>query len=188
MIDQLLDSIRREAILASNVHEHTRVGIVTSFDPARYAAKVTLQPEGNETGWLPVLTLWGGNGWGLFCPPTVGDVVTVSFQEGGREAGVIIGRFFSSITQPQATPSGELWMVHQSGTFMKFQNNGKVSIHGTTEIDVGNVGATLHQIVTDAMVSLFNGHTHTTTISGNPTSAPNQTMGSAHLTSILKAN
>lgn len=186
MIDHFIDAVRRESQLAAQSHEKTRVGTVTSFDPARYAAKVRLQPEGNETGWIPVLTLWGGNGWGLFCPPTVGDVVSVHFQEGGRDAGLIVGRFFSSITQPQPVQSGELWMVHQSGTFMKFQNNGKVSIHGTTEIDVGNVGATLRQIVTDAMVALFNSHTHPTP--SGTSSPPNQTMGASHLTSVLKAN
>ena len=33
-----------------------RHGLVTSYDPKTYLAKVTYQPEGQESGWLPIET------------------------------------------------------------------------------------------------------------------------------------
>jgi hypothetical protein len=53
-------------------------------------------------------------------------------------------------------------------------------------ISLGASAQTLLQLVTSAFVSFFNGHTHTSAGAGSPTSNPNQTMGSAHLTSTIK--
>lgn len=53
-------------------------------------------------------------------------------------------------------------------------------------ISLGAAAQTLLSFVTSAFVSFFNGHTHTSAGSGSPTSAPNQTMGSAQLTSTVK--
>jgi phage baseplate assembly protein gpV len=52
-------------------------------------------------------------------------------------------------------------------------------------IKLGASGQTLLSFVTSAMVSFFNSHTHTSSSSGSPTSVPNQTMGSAQLTSTV---
>lgn len=159
-----------------------RVGTVTSYDPANYAVKVSLQPEGATTGWLPILTPWSGNGWGLFAPPTPGDLVEVQFHDGDFNAGVACLRFFNDGQRPLNVASGELWLVHASGAYLKLTNDGKVLMNATAEIDVGNIGSALHTLVTDAFVSLFNSHTH----GAGP--VPNQTMGSSHLTAVLKAN
>jgi hypothetical protein len=53
------------------------------------------------------------------------------------------------------------------------------------QITLGASGQTLLQFVTSAFVSLFNGHTHTSETPGTPTSAPNQAMGAAQLTSTV---
>ena len=77
---------------------------------------------------MPIATTWSGNGWGDYCPPTPGDVVDVHFQEGGKEAGYLSLRFYSSVTKPLAVPSGECWRVHKSGSFLKFRNDGSVEV------------------------------------------------------------
>jgi hypothetical protein len=70
---------------------------------------------------------------------------------------------------------------------------GAVSVTAGTEasvtapsISLGATGQTLLQLVTSAMVTFFNGHTHTSEAPGTPTSAPIQTMGSGQLTSTIK--
>ena len=59
----------------------------------------------------------------------------------------------------------------------------------SVELDVGNLGQPLHQLVTDALVSLFNGHTHGGVAPGSGNSGvPNQQMGQGQLTQTLKGN
>jgi uncharacterized protein involved in type VI secretion and phage assembly len=179
--------MRVQAQQAGADHASSRAATVSSYDPQNYCAKVRLLPEDVETGWLPVKSQWVGNGWGLFAPPTPGDMVTVTFLEGDFTQGEITGRYFNDNARPVNVPSGELWLVHKSGSYFKLTNDGKLLMHDTSEIDVGNLTTTLHTLVTDAFVALFNGHTHGDAQGGN-TTPPNQTMGAAHLTTVLKAN
>jgi len=163
--------------------------VVDSYDPNRYAARVRFQPDNRLSGWLPVMTLWRGNGWGLFCPPSQGDQVQVQFQEDEPGTGTVCLRSYSAGARPLVVTSGEFWLVHQTGAFLKLTNDGKVSINSGVEIDIGSLGQQLHQLVTDAMVSLFNSHTHSGVASGpGSTGVPNQPMGQGHLTQILKGN
>ena len=126
---QLLNAMRAQAMLASNGRAAVRLGIVSSYDHANYCAKVRIQPEDVETGWLPVTSPWIGNGWGMFAPPTPGDMVEVQFQEDNFEAGFIVGRFFNDKDRPLDVPAGEFWLVHKSGSFLKFHNDGTVELN-----------------------------------------------------------
>ncbi|MFO0906767.1 MAG: phage baseplate assembly protein V [Isosphaeraceae bacterium] len=123
-MDRLLNVVRREVERCMARFARARAGIVTSYDPDNYAAKVMLQPEGVETGWLPIRTPWSGNGWGVFCPPSPGDEVEVGFQEGGKQAGYIRLRAFGDRSRPLSVPSGEFWVVHGSGASIKLRNDG----------------------------------------------------------------
>lgn len=206
----LLNMMRREASKVAARLTMVRVGIVSAYDPNKYAVKVELQPDGQETGWLPVLSPWVGNGWGLFAPPTPGNVVDVHFQEGSKDAGYVSLCFFSNVTRPLPVSSGEFWLFHKSGAFIKLTNDGKASINSTVEIDVigptvnvtataavnvtapsinlGSNGEALHKMVTDAMVALFNSHTHSgVQAGGGNTGTPTTTMGAAQLTSVTSA-
>ena len=127
--------IRREAERVVSRVALPRMGVVTGYDPAHYAAKVALQPSGEETGWLPLATTWSGDGWGDYNPPSPGDVVDVHFQEGSKEAGFVSQRFYSLVTRPLPVPSGESWRVHRSGSFLKFRGDGTVEIHAATQIN-----------------------------------------------------
>lgn len=105
-----------------------RFGVISSVDPNTYTARVALQPEGVLSGWLPVMTNWSGPGWGMACPPSPGQQVVVIAQEGHAEHGIIIGTTFSQAMQPPAAPSGEFWLLHASGSTLKFTNQGSVII------------------------------------------------------------
>ena len=134
MIDAMRNQMRLEAQRALAHKTFARVGIITNYDPAHYAARVLLQPEGIMTGYLPVTTPWVGNGWGFYAPPSPGDHVEVHFQQGGREAGFIVNRFYSTKTVPLPVPSGEFWMVHQSGSTIRFTNDGDVIITASRDL------------------------------------------------------
>lgn len=149
---ELTNIMRREAQRNAALKSLPRFAIVTSYDPARYAAKVRIQPEDYETGFLPVATPWVGNGWGMFAPPTAGDVVEVHFQEGGKEAAYIALRFYGNIAQPLSVPSGEFWLVHKSGSFLKFNNDGSVELNTAGDLNA-TVGGQANLTVTGKVVA-----------------------------------
>ena len=133
-MDRLLNAIKGQGAAQDQAAGVPRFGTVTSVDPATATARVTLQPEGVLTGWLPLLTPWVGNGWGLVCPPAPGDQVLVFPQEGDAEHGLILAASWSAQTAPPATPVGEFWLVHSSGSFLKLQNDGTVQVKGDLHV------------------------------------------------------
>ncbi|MCE9565854.1 MAG: phage baseplate assembly protein V [Planctomycetes bacterium] len=198
MSDRLQNVMRREGERAASQRALTRMATVTSYDPNSYAAKVVIQPEGHETGFIPVATPWVGSGWGMFCPPSPGDVVDVHFQEGGKLAAYVSLRFYGDAAQPLGVPSGEFWLVHQSGSFLKFKNDGTVLVNGAGDINVtapnlnltGNLNVT-GDIVAGGDISdldgasgtvahirtVYDSHTHSGVQTGGGTTAtPNQPL------------
>lgn len=105
-----------------------RHGLVTSYDPKTYLAKVAFQPEGHESGWLPVETGHIGNGYGIAIglqtgsgqgnqqqnsqggqqSNNQGDQVIVRYQEGDFESGKIVQRVHSDQDKPPQVQSGEI--------------------------------------------------------------------------------
>ena len=144
---RLLNAMARQPQLANSSRAETRIGIVHGYNPADYCAKVLIQPENTQTGWLPIASQWIGEGWGLFCPPTDGDQVIVEFQEGSFDCGVITGRLFSDAQRPLPVQSGEFWLVHQSGSALKFHNDGSVEVISHANM-TATVGANLIANVT----------------------------------------
>ena len=124
----LVNEMRRQAqnVLADVALPQS--GVVRNYDPAKYQVRVELQPEGNLTGWIPILSPWVGNGWGLTAPPSIGDLVEVKFINGDIDAGIACLRFYNDADVPLSTPSGEFWLVHKSGAFLKLLNNGSATI------------------------------------------------------------
>lgn len=166
----LWNEMARHAEDAAGRLATSRYGVVTSYDPDTHAAKVILQPSGIETGFLPIKSAWVGNGWGLFSPPSIGDQVGVSFQEGSLEAGFITGGFYSDVDRPLPAPSGEFWLVHQGGASLKFTNDGKVTLTAPAKLfvvgDLDVSGDITDQTVGGNTVTLaalradYNAHTH----------------------------
>lgn len=124
----ILNHARRVAEEAMSSRATNRQGTVDGYDPGNYAIRVMLQPDGTLTDWIPLKSAWVGNGWGLFLPPSIGDLVEVSFQE--ADAGVGSGgwRFFNNVDRPLPVPSGEAWLVHKSGASIKLTNGAGITL------------------------------------------------------------
>jgi phage baseplate assembly protein V len=106
-----------------------RRGIVVNFDAASFRARVTIQPSGMTTGWLPVLSPWVGAGWGLVMPLQLNDQVLVLAEDGDSGNGVIVGRYFSDVdAPPQGVGGGEFLLRHDSGSQLLFKADGSVSL------------------------------------------------------------
>lgn len=204
MNEDLRNEIRREAGRVLGTLSLLRMGLVSSYDPQRYAARVRLQPDDVETGWLPIAVPVVGNGFGLFAPPAVGDQVVVGFQEGSVEAGVVLGALYSDDDRPVVQgiggcPSGEVRLVNRTGarvrilgdgtveirvkagTQARLNPDGSVDIHGT-ELRVGAEGGAFQRLVDERFVALFNQHVH----GNSPPPTPQMSVG-AHTTTQLKA-
>jgi phage baseplate assembly protein V len=128
MMKVLLNAVRLQVQRAMSSIVTSRPGSIKSFDPNTMTAVVELQPDGDLTGWLPVASAWIGNGWGMFAPPNIDDLVDVVFINGDINAGVIEGRFYNQQNKPLAVQSGEFWLVHESGAFFKLLNSGALTI------------------------------------------------------------
>lgn len=166
----LLNAVRLQALRATANQMTCAYGEVTSYNPATFAVKVLMHPEEVITGWLPLASPWIGSGWGMFAAPSIGDLVAVHFARGEIDAGIAEARFFSDQQRPLAVPSGEFWLVHRSGSSLKFTNDGAVTINGNLTVN-GSITATGN--VTGQGTSLHT-HTHSGVQGGSSnTGAPN---------------
>jgi hypothetical protein len=156
-MERLLNIIKQHAGALDQGGSQPRFATVTSVNPEAATVRVTLQPEGVLTGWLPVLSPWIGAGWGMYAPPSPGDQVLVLAQEGEAEHGVIIGCAFSSAQTPPTTPVGELWLVHCAGSFIKLRNDGTIQMQGDLHVD-GDIFD--RQGSLSRLRGHYNGHTH----------------------------
>jgi phage baseplate assembly protein V len=136
-----------------------KFGTVTSVNAANGTARVTIQPEAVLSGWLPILSQWVGNGWGMVALPAPGDQVLLVPQEGDGEQGIIVGKVFSVKQVPPAAPVGEFWLVHQSGSFLKLCNDGTIRINGDLHV-AGDVFDRLGAV--SSLRTHYNSHTHKT--------------------------
>jgi hypothetical protein len=157
-MERFLNALKAQAAALDQSQGQPRFATVTSVDPASYAAKVTLQPEGVVTGWLPILSPWIGAGWGLVCPPSPGDQVLVLAQEGDADHGVIVGRAFSDAQRPPAGITGELWLVHSTGSFLKLHNDGSVEGQATAWNLTGDLHVTGDIYDRHGSLAAFRGH------------------------------
>jgi uncharacterized protein involved in type VI secretion and phage assembly len=121
---------------------YTRSGTISGYDPGSHSVKVTIQPEGFDTGWIQLAALGVGSGWGVLVGPQLGDEVSVSFDDGDPNLGKVTARHFNDASPPPSVPSGETWIVHQSGSLLKFHNDGSVEISAAAQ---ATYTATLHQ-------------------------------------------
>lgn len=130
-------------------------GMVTAYDDGTYMCKVLLLPEEKETGWIPIPSIWTGAEWGLFCPPTVGDLVEVEFINGDFESGYSIKRFFTDSEPPiPGIPSGEFWLVHATDTFIKLFNDGHMEINVTADLLTDVAGNHVENIKGSANITI----------------------------------
>lgn len=179
-IDALLNTIRAHSQMAQGEKTTHRVGQVTAYDPAKYAVKVKMWPDTQESlGWVPLASSYIGSGWGLVAGPSIGDQVMIAFDREDQDAGVVVGRMFTDIEQPPAAPSGEFWLVHKSGSLLKFHNDGSVEL---TAIAAITYTAAQHHFV--GPVQMDNTLNVTNTISGEGGMSISGDNGTGHASTV----
>jgi len=210
----LLNSMRFQSGIGTNFSSIVRLGTITSYNPSDSTVQVSIQPsdqenpEGSQSGWIPLSTGFIGE----VGAPNINDQVVIVFQEGSLNNGIVIGRLYSDEDAPPAVPSGEWWITHPSGSFIKIENNGNVEIKGANNVIVNSTnvtitgtsnvtvagnstvsidspmtsisnGGTVQSLINQSFENLYNNHTHG---GGSPTDAPYK-MTSAQLTTTLEA-
>lgn len=142
---RLLNHMKMQANL-SNSSAKTCFGTVSSYDPDTYSCKVMIQPENVESAWLPVASPWVGDTWGIFCPPSIGDMVEIHYQEGNEDSGYIALRLYNDVDKPVNAPAGVFYLIHKSGSAVKFNNDGSVDLITDQDLRVavgGNMDASV---------------------------------------------
>lgn len=210
---EMLNVMKMQSSLADNKFSVT-TGKLIAYDPANYLGMVEffaadIDENSQPSAWLPISSVWSGNGWGLFAAPPIGSICEVHFQEGNLQNGYINNSFYNNITaQPLNVPSGEFWIVHQNGTFIKITNDGKVELNGNVEIDltaptinitatgtvnieapnvnIGAHGGSFTALLTGLASAIYNSHTHNI-LSPSITDIPNQQFTSGEETTNVKA-
>lgn len=157
MLDRLTNVVKAHAAGLDHSSGQAKFGKVSSVNPDTGNVRVVIQPDGVLSGWLPVLSQWVGDGWGMVCPPNPGDQVLLVPQEGDVEQGVVVGRTYSISQLPPKAPGGEFWLVHKSGSFFKLCNDGTLRISGDLHVqgDVYDQHGAL-----SSLRAAYNGHTH----------------------------
>jgi len=142
-----LDVMRREAERILSAKTYSRFGVIQNYDPNNYQARVLIQPENILTNWLPISSDYVGNGFGLFIGPSPGDTVLVQFVDGDFGMGVIgSGKIFLPTMPPVPCPSGQVMLIHSSGTFIKLMPSGDLDMNVAGNLDLtvtGNLSATV---------------------------------------------
>jgi hypothetical protein len=220
-VDKFLNIVRMHSQLANSSRTFSCLGVITGYDPNNYLVTVELYGATDDapalqTGSIPLFSPWVGNGWGLFAPPNLGDIVEVHFQEGSVQNAYACLRCYNNNFRPLSVASGEFWLVHQSGSFVKLTNDGKLLLNGNVELDLtspvikltattqidltapiininsgdvslGNLNDALTGLMNNIAINVYNEHTHNV-VGGGITDAPNQLLDTSALTTNVKAN
>lgn len=143
-----LDVMRREAERILSAKTFSRFGVIQNYDPDNYRARVLIQPENILTNWMPISSDYVGAGFGLFIGPSPGDTVVCQFVDGDFGMGVIgSGKIFLPSMPSVPCPSGQVMLIHSSGTFIKLMNSGDLDMNviGNLNLAVtGNLEATVN--------------------------------------------
>lgn len=163
-MDAFLNVLKAQSGQLDQRGARPRLGVVSSVDVEHATVRVTIQPENVLSGWLPIAAPWVGDGWGMVCPPSPGDQVIIVCQEGDAEHGIVMGRLWSDAIKPPAAPSGEFWLVHKSGSYLKFHNDGTIESNAGNWVHHGDfhVGGDIfdgHGALS-ALRGHYNQHTH----------------------------
>jgi uncharacterized protein involved in type VI secretion and phage assembly len=114
---------------------------VTSYDEFNHVAKVMIQPDEFETGWLRISEQHIGNGWGIVSGLQIGDQVKVSVSQGDINNGTITGRVHSDQDKPPVAASGEIVIQHESGTKITMSADGGAAINSAAALTITATGA-----------------------------------------------
>ncbi|WP_428375204.1 phage baseplate assembly protein V [Lichenicoccus sp.] len=141
-----------------------RYGIVTSVDPTNHAVKVSIEPDGVETGWIPDGALAAGS-LRIACPSEVGTQVLLSAVEGDAEHPVVVARLFDTAATAPVSPAtsqpvqpGEIGFFLSGGTYLHLTQaglfvGGDITVAGTLTAsgDIVSGGISLQHHVHDGV-------------------------------------
>lgn len=185
MTEDLLNLIRREIERHLQQRIGKKYGTVTSYDANRHLAKVSLQPNGQETGWLPIRTPSAGNGFGISIGLTSGAQVELVPQDDDIDALAISGVVHSEQDVAPVAQSGEVVIQTASGLKITMTSAGITLDDGAGASLVMSGGTLTVQgdlHVAGAVIAGFGGgdavnmqtHTHSGVVAGGASSgAPN---------------
>ncbi|WP_234775167.1 phage baseplate assembly protein V [Paraburkholderia tropica] len=148
---RLANAIRQQARMSTAHEALPRFATISSYDAGNHAVKVIVQPVDPEIGeqesnWMPLGAIGIGNGWGVAVGPQIGDQVLVVYENGDFSSGTIVARVFSVAQKAPAVPSGEIWALHATGTFIKMVTSGDVNVNAAGNLNVtvtGNMTSTV---------------------------------------------
>ena len=174
-----LETVKLHAATQAGALGQPRHALVTSVDAVSHAVKVTIQPEGLESGWIPDGAI-AASGLRIACPAEIGTQVLVVPVEGDAEHPVVVARLFDVTLMPSSSPAtgspvqpGELGIFLDGGNYVHLTKEhiffkGAVVLDGTLTVS-GDVVA--------AQVSLA-GHVHSAVQPGQGVSgAPEPSHG-----------
>lgn len=184
----LAEAIRYHAAALDATRPQPRFAVVESFDATRHLAKVSIQPEGVLSGWLPILGMGGGGGWGLICPPAIGAQVVIVPLDGDHESWAVLGAAWSVVNQPAApqayVKSGEMALVSSAGAYIRLSSDGSATLYTPGNTTLNAAGNTTIEATGNVLVNA--GGNTTVEAAGNVTveatgtislSAPNVSGG-----------
>ncbi|WP_175104390.1 phage baseplate assembly protein V [Pararobbsia alpina] len=169
---RLANAIRQQASMVGNDKSAPRFATVSSYDASTHSVKVTLEPtdpgeENTESNWMPMGAIGIGNGWGVAVGPQIGDQVLVIYEHGDFSSGTIVARIFSVAQQAIPVPSGEIWALHSTGSFVKLVTSGDVDV---------NTAGNLNAIVAGDMTASVTGNASTTAANASVTATGTATV------------
>ena len=138
-----LETIKFHAATQVGAIGQPRHALVTSVDPVAHAVKVSIQPEGIESGWIPDSAIATG-GLRIACPAEIGSQVLVVPVEGDAEHPIVIARLFDVTLTPPVSPAtgtpvqpGEIGIFLAGGSYLHVTTD-SIFMHGKVVID-GNL-------------------------------------------------
>ena len=147
-----IETVKLHAAVQAGALGQPRHALVTSVDATSHSVKVSIQPEGVESGWIPDAAI-AANGLRIACPSEIGTQVLVVPVEGDAEHPVVVARLFDVSIVPPMSPAtgkpvqpGEIGIFLDGGCYMHLSQgsvflNGKIIIHGSVQVDGDVVAA-----------------------------------------------
>lgn len=140
-LERVMSLVRREVVRTMRkYHKPPRNALVSSYDKQKYAIKVQFQPEGTESGWIPLTSTAVGNKFGIQEAPNIKDQVQIIDQEGEHKVGHVITRHFSTLDQPNPIEAGEYLKVHKTGSGVYHKSDGTLQHFGPGFWQTGQTG------------------------------------------------
>ena len=97
----------------------------------------------NTSGWIPVMTPYGGKGFGMYALPEVGSFVVIAFEMGDRNRPIVIGSLWNNkntLPDETAIEKNTVKRMKTKGgceiIFSEEESKEKITIHTPGELTV----------------------------------------------------